>query len=510
MKKVVLVCLLIAIATLLLGDSFKGYVYLDENKNGVLDQGEIGIQDVVVSNGLDCVVTSDAGYYELPLMDDCVVFITKPDGYMTAINDYNIPQFYYIHYPQGSSELKYPGIKPTGEKPETLNFPLYSSTVKNDFDILAIGDPQTKTAEQIDYLRDDIYCDLVDSDKQFAIVLGDIMDNDVSLYPYYLEVCKMSNIPLYHVPGNHDLNFAAESDKYSLDTYISHFGPPFYSFDYGQVHFVVLDTVEYTGNNSYFGNIGDLQLKWLKNDLQYVPEDHLIVISMHIPLFSNVDNPGKDHVKDRKELYKILEGREKILALAGHTHTLENVFLSAEDGWKGSKPVHVIIGGAACGCWWGGPFDERGLPYSLQSDGVPNGYNILNFKGNTYTHLYKSANYDDDFQIRISSPRGNVKAKMLKYTDIYANVFNSGYDSNVFFSVDGSEFTAMKKKEVYDPYTQQVYRDALTYGAPKLCEHLFMAPLPQDLGNGLHSITVKYTDRYGREFSDSLIFKIYD
>jgi hypothetical protein len=39
MKKVVLVCLLIAIATLLLGDSFKGYVYLDENKNGVLDQG---------------------------------------------------------------------------------------------------------------------------------------------------------------------------------------------------------------------------------------------------------------------------------------------------------------------------------------------------------------------------------------------------------------------------------------------------------------------------------------
>ncbi|MEA1883777.1 MAG: hypothetical protein U9N62_04560 [Thermotogota bacterium] len=52
MKKVILICLFIAITTLLLGNSFKGYVYLDENKNGVLDPGEIGIQDVVVSNGL--------------------------------------------------------------------------------------------------------------------------------------------------------------------------------------------------------------------------------------------------------------------------------------------------------------------------------------------------------------------------------------------------------------------------------------------------------------------------
>jgi len=510
MKRVIIIILLSFLVTMVFAESFMGYVYLDENKNSVFDEGETGIQDVVVSNGLDCVLTNDSGYYELPLRNNCVVFISKPGEYMTPVNEFNIPQFFYIHYPEGSPELKHPGIKPTGKKPEQLNFPLYSSTKNNNFEILAIGDPQTKTAEQIDYLRDDIYCDLVDSDKQFAIVLGDIMDNDVSLFPYYLEVCKLTNIPFYHVPGNHDLNFAAKSDEHSLDTFISYFGPPFYSFNYGQVHFVILDNVQYTGNNSYFGNIGDQQLQWLKNDLQNVPEDYLIVFSMHIPLFSNVDNPGKDHVKDRKELYKILEGREKILALAGHTHTLENVFLSEEDGWKGTEPIHVIIGGAACGCWWGGPFDERGLPYALQSDGVPNGYNILNFEGNSYTHLYQSANYDDDFQVRISSPRGNVKRKMVKYTDIYANVFNAGYDSEVFFSVDGSDFAPMKKKEVYDPYTQQVYRDALTYGAPKLCEHLFMAPLPEKLGNGLHSITVKYTDRYGMEFSDSLIFKVSD
>jgi len=509
MKKWVITCILICSYALLFADSFSGFVFLDENKNGTFDQTEKGIHHVVVSNGLECVSTDENGFYELPLREDCVVFITKPVGYITPVNKSNIPQFYYIHYPQGSPELNYPAIQPTGELPDQINFPLYKSTFKGNFEILAIGDPQTKTAEQIDYLRDDIYCDLVNSTKEFAIILGDIMDNDISLFPYYLEVCEHSAIPLYHVPGNHDLNFAAESDKHSLDTYISHFGPSYYSFNYGEVHFVVLDTVEYTGNNSYFGNIGETQLKWLENDLSFVPEDHLIVISMHIPLYSNVDNPGKDHVRDRAELFQVLNGREKILILAGHTHTLENVFLSEEDGWQGTKPIHIIIGGAACGCWWGGPFDERGIPYALQGDGVPNGYNLLDFSGSEYTHLYQSANMDETYQVRISSPRGNVKKKMVKYTDIYANVFNAGYDSEIYFSIDNSEFALMKKKAVYDPYTSQVYRDALTYSSPKLCEHLFMAPLPSELEEGMHKIIVKYTDRYGVEFSDSLIFKIY-
>jgi len=510
MKKMLITCFLLLAFTLLLADSFKGYVFLDDNQNGLFDQGEKGIGNVVVSNGMACVLSDNTGFYELPERDDCVVFITKPDTHMTPVNAFNIPQFYYIHYPEGSPELKYPAIEPTGEKSSEINFPLYKSGFKNSFDILAIGDPQTKTAQQIDYLRDDIYCDLVNSDKEFAIVLGDIMDNDLSLYPYYLDVCATSKIPFYHVPGNHDLNFEADSDKHSLDTYSSYFGPPYYSFDYGEVHFVVLDTVKYTGNNSYFGHIGEQQLEWLKNDLQYVPHDQLIVISTHIPLYSNVDNPGKDHVSDRKALFEVLKGRDKVLVLSGHTHTLENVFLSAENGWEGAEPIHVIIGGAACGCWWGGPFDERGLPYALQGDGVPNGYNILYFTGNDYSHLYKPANMDEDFQIRVSSPRGSIKSKMLKYTDIYANAFNAGYDSEVFYSLDGSQFSLMKKKAVYDPYTQQVYRDALTYGAPKLCEHLFMAPLPEELKKGLHTITVKYTDRYGKVFSDSVIFKVID
>jgi 3',5'-cyclic AMP phosphodiesterase CpdA len=508
MKKITLALMILMIGSLLVASEFKGTVYLDENRNGFYDNTERGIANVVVSNGLDSILTDANGSYSLPERKDCVLFITKPTEYMTAVNEYNIPQFYYIHYPEGSPENIIMGIKPTGDLPEAINFPLYPIQVKNNFDIVAIGDPQTKTVEEIDYLRDDIFVDFVNTDKQFAIVLGDIMDNHVELFPDYLQVCKTSNFPIYNVPGNHDLNFNAVDDKHSLDTFISFFGPAYYSFDYGNVHFVVLDDVEYIGS-SYFGNVGKEQLEWLANDLKYVSEDKLIVLTMHIPIYSFVDNPGKDHMKDMKELFKVLEGRENILALAGHTHTLENDFLGASLGWHGENPIHIIVAGAACGSWWGGPMDERGIPEALQTDGVPNGINLISFDGSSYSHLYKSANFDEDFQIRISTPRGNIKQKALKFTDIMANVFNAGDDSEVFYSLDGAAFDEMKKKNLYDPYVQSVYKKNLAYGTARLCAHLYSAPLPKDLERGLHTIIVKYTDRYGKTHSQSGIFKVY-
>ncbi|HOO31637.1 MAG TPA: calcineurin-like phosphoesterase family protein [Thermotogota bacterium] len=509
MRKSALILILIFVTFAGFANEFKGTVYLDENRNGCFDSEEKGISGVVVSNGIDCVLTDEIGYYRLPERTESVLFITKPSDYMTPVNEYNIPQFYYIHYPEGSPEKIKMGINPTGDLPEEINFPLYAEVSEEDFEIVAVGDPQTKTIEEIDYLRDDIFADFVNTDRTFAIVLGDIMDNNVELFPDYLEVCKTANFPIYNVPGNHDLNFNAVDDKHSLDTFISFFGPSYYSFDYGKIHFVVLDDVEYKGS-SFIGNVGETQLQWLEHDLEYVPEDKMIVLSMHVPIYSFVDNPGsKDHMKDMKELFKVLEGREKILALAGHTHTLENDFIGEKLGWTGKKPIHLIIGGAACGSWWGGPFDERGIPEALQTDGAPNGVNYLSFKGTEYTHLYKSANFEEDFQIRISTPRGNIKQKALKFTDIMANVFNAGDDTEVFVSLDGADFEKMTSKNLYDPYVQAVYKKNLAYGTARLCAHLYSASLPDNLELGLHTISVKYTDRYGRTFTECEIFKVY-
>ena len=44
---------------------------------------------------------------------------------------------------------------------------------------------------------------------------------------------------------NHDLDFDATSDEHSFDTFRREWGPEYYSFDIGQVHFITLDDVKY-------------------------------------------------------------------------------------------------------------------------------------------------------------------------------------------------------------------------------------------------------------------------
>ena len=77
----------------------KGYVYHDENENLSMDNNEIGIPDVFVSNGVEIVKTDKDGKFRIPVSDDAIIFVIKPRSWMTPINNLNLPQFYYIHKP---------------------------------------------------------------------------------------------------------------------------------------------------------------------------------------------------------------------------------------------------------------------------------------------------------------------------------------------------------------------------------------------------------------------------
>jgi hypothetical protein len=43
------------------------------------------------------------------------------------VDENNVAQFFYHHLPEGSPELKYGGIAPTGALPDKVNFPLAKS-----------------------------------------------------------------------------------------------------------------------------------------------------------------------------------------------------------------------------------------------------------------------------------------------------------------------------------------------------------------------------------------------
>ncbi|MCD6385981.1 calcineurin-like phosphoesterase family protein [Candidatus Sumerlaeota bacterium] len=494
-----------------------GIVFLDANKNLRLDPGEKGVPGVLVSNQQDVVKTDLNGRYSLPVGDETIIFITKPAGFATPLDKNNLPQFYYIHQPKGSPPTKYKGVDPTGPLPKSLNFPLFKTDNPESFEVIVMSDPQPLNAEEIGFIRDDIVPELIGTKALFGITLGDIMFDDLTLYDKYNAIISQVGIPFYNVPGNHDMNYDAPDDHYALETFKRHYGPPYYSFDYGKVHFIVLDDVEWHPKTDkkkgwYQGMIGEPQLTWLKNDLQFVGKDKLIVFAMHIPIRTILGKSRGATAMDKEKLFELLKGREHILFLAGHTHTLEHHFLGKDIGWRGKKPVHQLICATVCGSWWGGPKDERGIPVADQRDGTPNGYHIFRFEGNTYTERFKPASRGIDYQIRICSPVGKITREELKNTQIIVNVFDGSERSDVECQVDTCSPAKMTRTIMEDPFFKDLYEDHKdsfkSFVKPRPCSHIWTAKLPDNLKPGIHRIIVRTTDQFGNSYTTARLFEV--
>src|SRR5690606_34675254 len=125
---------------------------------------------------------------ELPAFDNMTVSITQPAGYQVPLDEYNIPQFHYNHLPEGSPELRYGGIEPTGPLPSAINFPLVESelTAADAQSCVIAGDLQTYTLEEIECARAGAIKDLSERDDYAGcgtLFVGDVAGDDLSLYP---------------------------------------------------------------------------------------------------------------------------------------------------------------------------------------------------------------------------------------------------------------------------------------------------------------------------------------
>ena len=491
-----------------------GVVYLDANSNRKFDQGDKPLPDVRVSNRRDVVRTNAEGRYELMVDNDDIIFVVKPKGYRTPLSEDNLPQFYYIHKPEGSPDLKFKGVEPTGELPASVDFPLYQQKEPEQFRAILFGDPQPRNQTEVDYIAHDVVEELIGTDASFGVTLGDIVFDDLDVFLPLNKTVALIGIPWYNVIGNHDINLDAKDDAQNDETFERIYGPAYYSFDYGQVHFLVLDDIEWYhpttgGKGRYRGGLGEEQMTFVRNDLAAIPEDQLVVLLMHVPL---VD------VRDRTELYRLIEQRPFCVSVSGHTHHHEHRFIKKEDGWLGPEPHHHIINVTVSGSWWSGAPDERGIPHTAMADGAPNGYSIISFDGTNYKLDFKAAGRSADYQMQIHAPE-LVAGDKLSETEIYVNVFNGSERSKVEMRVgkDGEWFAMQQTREV-DPLLQKVY-DAeakvigdpanwLKMSKPKGSTHLWKAPLPTNAAVGTHLIQVRETDRHGRQNSSQRVIRI--
>ncbi len=498
--------------------SATGYVFEDTNSNGKKEGREKGLANVAVSNGQEVVLTNEKGRYELPVGNDNSIFVITPSGYKPAVNENNQPQFYYLHKPHGSPELKFPGVKPTSKLPRSLDFALTPTNNGEDFKVLIFGDPQPYTKEEVDFFSRGVVQEVEGIEGvSFGLSLGDLVGNDLALFNPYIQAVKKAGIPWFNLLGNHDLNFDAEADSLSDETYEAHFGPANYAFNYGKVHFIVLDDVLYPDprdGKGYWGGFRKDQLDFVENDLKYVPKDYLVVLAFHIPLSEPDNDDFRD--EDRQRLFDLLEEFPHTLSLSAHTHIQKQDFFSRKDGWKQDKPHHHYNAGTTSGDWYSGKLNKDGIPESTMRDGTPKGYAFLNFKGNEYTIDYKVAGYPEDYRMEIFAPKV-VPHKGRTTAGIYVNFFMGSPDDELMYRVDEGKWTRMVFQPDYDPaYFYKLYdwdfSDELIQGRrpnnPVTSRHLWRGKIPTNLSPGEHTIEVKAKDMFGRTFVQKSRYRI--
>jgi calcineurin-like phosphoesterase family protein len=535
-------------------DVVDGYVFVDKDQDSVKDAGERGLRGVTVSNGRDVTTTDEHGRYALPAFDNMTVFVTQPRGYQVPVDDDNVAQFFYHHLPEGSPDLRYGGIDPTGPLPDEVNFPLATSglTASAEQHCLIGGDIQPYDQDEVDFARAGAFADLAarhDYTGCGALFIGDVVGDDLSLYPQVRELTGMLNGPARFLPGNHDLDFDAQTSEHTFDTFRAQLGPEYYSYDVGKVHVVALNTVEYPVDGRYTGALDARQLEWLRNDIAQVPENRLIVVAAHIPLLDYADQGSTRHqVAQVNEIYEILEGRE-VVAVGGHTHSIENLREGDSlQGWSNlfgidSLPFTHITAGAISGDWYSGEVLPEGYPAAVQRDGGRPGVLTLDIQGTKVQERFTVRGEDDSVQtaLGLNSPRYRqwytehlddrgsapefedplvlTPADLAGTTWLTTNFWMGSTGSTVTVRLDGGpELEAVRTQpmqgeaprvgaEWSDPAAVQ---EQLVHGGSiaDRSMHLWRFELPTDLAAGTHTAEVTATDVHGREFTDSLTFEV--
>lgn len=517
MKKILLVaCSLVVLTiTAMAGHAprvslAKGYVFEDLNDNGKRDRGERGIAGVGVCNGRGTIVqTDEKGYYEVPVGNDNIVFVIKPAGYALPLDKDNMPIYYYVYKPQGTPDAnwRFKGCPPTGKLPSSIDFALRPSDEPTEFKALIFGDPQVRTEIMLDFFDKKIVNDVGDgSDYAFGIGMGDVSDEDLNLMGRYREITGRIGTPWYNVVGNHDSNYDAMSDSLSTETFVAHFGPADYSFNYANAHVLVLDNLLYPDprnpmRKSPWAGFRQDQRDFIENDLKLVPKDKLVIVAAHVPFIDNWVRTS-----DIRFLFMQLGRFENVLLLTAHLHTTQHIYYGEKQGWFGRQPLHEINVGATCGSWYSGFLDENGFPEARMTDGTPQGYVILNVKNQSYSVDYKTAGKPIDYQMIIHHPKVVMQDRHTP-SYIVVNYFMGYKDDRVEFRLDDGEWKLMKHTLRTDPtYAYMFHKWELSEAAhpnrwpshPSVSKHIWQARIPvYGVPVGKHRIEIRATDRFG-------------
>jgi hypothetical protein len=171
--------------------------------------------------------------------------------------------------------------------------------------------------------------------------------------------------------------------------------PTYYSFNIGNVHYVVLDNILCTNKaasdgsgRDYKASLTQEQLKWLEKDLSYVDKSKVLVLTMHAPMYNE---SGSKNISYAAELENLCKGYETHI-MSAHTHVIWNNDNASSNG------IMHHNSGAICGTWWWTGYYNPGL--NLCKDGSPAGYYVYDINGTDLKWRFKPTGKDFSYAFR--------------------------------------------------------------------------------------------------------------
>ena len=198
------------------------------------------------------------------------------------------------------------------------------------------------------------------------ISMGDLVDNGEQAYQWrtWLDSIKplSARIPLAPTLGNHEM--------YTLDwkmreprAYLNYFDVPsngnttfdrhYYSYDYGDVHYVVLDTQLYESTHEdnhdvHHPDLYDVQVQWLRQDLASNTKKWTVVLMHRDPFQYAFDRPGASRAAGFDEegvlFMPIFDEFHVDLVLSAHLHSYRNRGHVRNFDRDVSGPLYILTG----------------------------------------------------------------------------------------------------------------------------------------------------------------------
>lgn len=517
MMRILIFLLLTFSSSLLLNasqDDAKGLVYWDKNKNHVFDNTDERLQGIAVSSLDSIVLTNHDGTFSLPIQSNDIVFVIQPDSFQSPLQESGIPCFYKICYSKPSDKnLFYKGIEKKTFDKDSLYFPLEKIESPKQVKAFMVGDIQAPTSKEVEFFQELILPELLKYDADFNVFLGDLADNYLDIYPDIISALSPVESPLYMVFGNHDTNYRSKDFNSQSETYRKFFGPDYYSFNRGNTHFIVLNTIVYQGWNNnenrrgrYTGGIYPQQFNWLKKNLQLVPYDRRIVLMAHIPLYQ-----GFCDTAILEKVFSLLLPYKEINSIYGHAHVNQSWVYSDTTFWNGEGAFTGHVAGAACGAWWVGPYGPDSIPDATCMDGSPAGVYLYEFGADKTEKTFIPGGKYPDYQLRFSSPAASITVDSLQKDAIYVNVFDGNDQTVVECSIDNGPWIQMKKSLEFDPFIVRNHkrRSNRNNWIPgyQPSGHLWKTHYPETLTPGRHMLKARCWLN-GKEYSTLKIVNI--